>query len=97
MSNHMITNRSRLYLYVISQSKPYGVESERLCQHSDETVLISDSGNEISVLSSVSRPVLRPTQHPIKWVKGKAIQLQAWTVPESSRNLRHPDFKTIRT
>jgi len=27
--------------------------------------------------------------------KGKAIQLQAWTGPESSRSLRLPDFKTI--
>jgi hypothetical protein len=27
--------------------------------------------------------------------KGKAIPLQAWTVPEDSRKLRLPDFKTI--
>jgi hypothetical protein len=27
--------------------------------------------------------------------KGKAIQLQALTVPEGSRRLRLPDFKTI--
>jgi len=30
-------------------------------------------------------------------VKGKAIPLQAWTVPEGSRKLRLPDFKTIGT
>ena len=29
--------------------------------------------------------------------KGKAIPLQAWTDPESSRRLRLPDFKTIVT
>ena len=29
--------------------------------------------------------------------KGKAIPLQAWTVPEGSRRLRLPDFKTIGT
>jgi len=29
--------------------------------------------------------------------KGKAIPLQAWTVPEGSRRLRLPDFKTIDT
>jgi hypothetical protein len=30
-------------------------------------------------------------------VKGKAIPLQAWTVPEGSRWLRLPDFKTVGT
>jgi hypothetical protein len=30
-------------------------------------------------------------------VKGKAIPLQDWTVPEGSRKLRFPDFKTIGT
>jgi len=29
--------------------------------------------------------------------KGKDIPLQAWTVPEGSRRLRFPDFKTIGT
>jgi hypothetical protein len=29
--------------------------------------------------------------------KGKAIPLQAWTGPEGSRRLRHPDSKTIGT
>jgi hypothetical protein len=29
--------------------------------------------------------------------KLKAIPLQAWTVPEGSRRLRHPDFKTVDT
>jgi hypothetical protein len=29
--------------------------------------------------------------------KGKAIPLQAWTGPETSRRLRFPDFKTIST
>jgi hypothetical protein len=29
--------------------------------------------------------------------KGKAISLEAWTVPEGSRRLRLPDFKTIDT
>ena len=28
---------------------------------------------------------------------GKAIPLQPWTVPEGSRRLRLPDFKTIGT
>ena len=27
----------------------------------------------------------------------QAIQVQAWTVPDGSRNLRFPDFKTIGT
>jgi hypothetical protein len=30
-------------------------------------------------------------------IKGKAIPLQAWTVPEVSRMLRLPDFKTVGT
>ena len=30
-------------------------------------------------------------------VKGKAIQLQAWTDPDVSRRLKLPDFKTICT
>jgi len=29
--------------------------------------------------------------------KGKAIPLQAWRIPEGSRRLRLPDFKTIST
>jgi hypothetical protein len=29
--------------------------------------------------------------------KGKAIPLQVWTGPESSKRLRLPDFKTIGT
>jgi len=31
------------------------------------------------------------------YVKGKAIPLQAWTGPESSKRARLPDFKTIST
>jgi hypothetical protein len=31
------------------------------------------------------------------YIKGKTVPLQAWTGPESSRRLRLPDFKTIRT
>jgi hypothetical protein len=30
-------------------------------------------------------------------VKVKAIPLQAWTVPEGSRELRLPDFKKVTT
>ena len=30
----------------------------------------------------------------VKKVKGKAVPLQAWTCPESSRKLRLPDFVT---
>jgi len=33
----------------------------------------------------------------ISRIKSKAIPLQAWTVPEDSRNLRLSDFKTIGT
>jgi hypothetical protein len=29
--------------------------------------------------------------------KGKAIPLKNWTVPEGSRRLRLPDFKTVYT
>jgi len=29
--------------------------------------------------------------------KGKAIPLQDWTVPEGSRKVKFPDFKTIGT
>jgi hypothetical protein len=29
--------------------------------------------------------------------KGKAIPLQVWAIPEGSRRLRLPDFKTIGT
>jgi len=29
--------------------------------------------------------------------KGKAVPLQAWTVPEGSRSLRLTDFKTVGT
>jgi hypothetical protein len=32
-----------------------------------------------------------------QYKKGKAIPLQAWTVPEGSRRLRLPDFKTFGT
>ena len=35
--------------------------------------------------------------HSWRQWKGKAIPLQAWTGPESSRRLRLPDFKTIGT
>jgi hypothetical protein len=28
-------------------------------------------------------------------VKGKAVLLQAWSVPKCSRNLRFPDFMTV--
>jgi len=35
--------------------------------------------------------------HMFSKVKGKAISLQAWTGPESSRKLRLPDFKPIGT
>jgi len=33
----------------------------------------------------------------LKKGKGKAIPLQAWTGPDSSRRLRLPDFKTVGT
>jgi hypothetical protein len=33
----------------------------------------------------------------MKGKKGKAIPLEAWTGPESSRRLKFPDFKTIGT
>jgi hypothetical protein len=33
----------------------------------------------------------------IKHGKGKAIPLQAWTGPEVSRRLKHPNFKKIGT
>jgi hypothetical protein len=36
-------------------------------------------------------------QYFMENIKGKAIPLQAWTGPEGSRGLRHPDFKTIGT
>ena len=29
--------------------------------------------------------------------EGKAIPLKAWTLPEGSRRLRYPDFKTVST
>jgi len=34
------------------------------------------------------------TIHGIKYVKGKAVPLQAWSGPEGSRKLRFPDFMT---
>jgi hypothetical protein len=33
----------------------------------------------------------------VKFLKGKAIPLQAFTGPEGSRSLRLPDFMTIGT
>jgi hypothetical protein len=36
-------------------------------------------------------------QYPVLICKEKAIPLQAWTSPESSRRLRHRDFQTICT
>jgi len=33
----------------------------------------------------------------LPYIGKKAIPLQAWTVPEGSRRLRLPDFKTIGT
>jgi len=43
--------------------------------------------------------LLPPGGYPIavKYVKGKAIPLQAWTDPGGSRRLSLPDFKTIGT
>jgi hypothetical protein len=41
-------------------------------------------------------PPLPPYQHTIYLLK-KAIPLQAWTDPEGSRRLKHPDFKTTGT
>jgi hypothetical protein len=38
-----------------------------------------------------------PDESQVLKAKGKAIPLQAWTSPESSRKLRLPDFKTIGT
>ena len=32
--------------------------------------------------------------HVAKWIKGKAVPLQAWSGPEGSRKLRFPDFMT---
>jgi hypothetical protein len=42
------------------------------------------------------RPQIYSKECGIK-VKGKAIPLQACTVPEVSRRLRLPDFKTVGT
>jgi len=44
-------------------------------------------------------PIVQPQRCFREMVKkkGKAIPLQAWTDPESSRRLRLPDFKTIGT
>ena len=36
-------------------------------------------------------------QNPLLIFKGKAIPIQAWTRPESSRRLRNRDFQTICT
>jgi len=40
---------------------------------------------------------IRPKHVQIDKAKGKAIPLQAWTDPESSKSLRFPDFKTVGT
>jgi len=50
----------------------------------------------VDEISRPSRPVLGPTQPPVKWVKGKgkSVPLQAWTGPEGSSKLRLPDFVT---
>jgi len=56
--------------------------------------------------STMSNYLVRyhPATHPQTetWVrrrkgKSKAIPLQAWTDPESSRRLRLPDFRTVGT
>jgi len=48
--------------------------------------LIRHRSVAVSVLTELTRPL-----------KGKAIPIQAWTVPEGSRRLRLLDFKTIGT
>jgi hypothetical protein len=47
--------------------------------------------------SNMKSEVVIWTQYYIHKGKGKAIPLQAWTGPESSRRLRLPDFKPIGT
>ena len=58
------------------------------------------------VVNATSRPLYpweRPSTHCLEgWVgpmavKGKAIPLQAWTGPKSSRSLSPQDLKTIGT
>ena len=52
-----------------------------------------------SLTSVVTRPLLRKKETGLSTLprkgKSKAIQLQAWTGPEGSRRLRHPDIKTM--
>jgi len=50
-------------------------------------------------LTKLSQQLKSSLQHvnTIPQVKGKAIPLQAWAVPEGSRRLRLPDFQTIST
>ena len=49
--------------------------------------MLSNTVQETSEYFSVERPCKT----------GKAIPLEAWTGPEGSKRLRHPDFKTIGT
>jgi hypothetical protein len=48
--------------------------------------------NTIAVYSEENKSSI-----PSYGANGKAIPLQAWTGPESSRRLRLPDFKTFVT
>jgi hypothetical protein len=48
------------------------------------------------ILYPITPPPPNLAVHEVK-DKGKAIPLQAWTGPESSRRLRFPDFKTLGT
>jgi len=52
-----------------------------------------------SIISNIFRPALGLYQgkHSSTLLKGKAVPLQAWAGPESSRGFRLPDFKTVGT
>jgi hypothetical protein len=58
------------------------------------------SKKKVHVLNTLSSLYSTPQHNSaavIMYCKGKAIPLQAWTVPEGTRRLRLPDSKTIST
>jgi hypothetical protein len=54
--------------------------------------ILAANRDSLTVNFTSLKPVL-----PVCKGKGKAIPLQAWTIPEDPRRLRLPDFKTIGT
>jgi len=72
-----------------------GREADRCPPYSPEDNAWSCTSLPLMCLRGVYKDIC--TVYPLVLLKGKAIPLQAWTVPEGSRRLGIPDFKAIGT